>query len=193
MAPGDSTGAAKRELRVRMRFARAAVSPAEREAASEAVAVAAAALPETADVRIVLGYHALPEEIDPAPLLETLRRGGARVAYPRVAGGDLSWHWVDDAAELIPSSFGILEPPAHGDGPDPADADLVVVPGVAFDEHCERLGFGGGFYDRMLAGLPEHVVAIALAYDVQVVPEIPTCELDRPVHVVVTPSGVLRA
>lgn len=195
--PGERTplGEAKRELRLRIRAARAGVTPAERESASEAVAVAAADLPEVAGARVVLGYHALPEEIDPAPLLATLRDRGARVALPRVAeGGQLTWHWVNDPElELAPGPLGILEPAPGTGGPSLHEVDLVVVPGVAFDERCSRLGFGGGYYDRLLGRLHEGASAVALAYDVQVLPEIPRCETDRPVHVVVTPSGTVRA
>ncbi len=184
----------KRELRSTVRAARAGLSSSQREAAADAVAERASALPETAGVRVVLGYHALAEELDPAPLLETLRAQGARVALPRVAGeGMLTFHWVDDPAALVTGSMGIMEPRAGSPGPELEEVDLVLVPGVAFDERCCRLGFGGGFYDRLLAELPARTALVGLAYDVQIVPEIPMAEHDRPVHMIVTPSGVYRS
>ncbi len=185
---------AKAELRARVRALRQGLSLAEREAAAEQVAERCAALPEFVGVSVALGYHALEQEIDPAPLLETLRSTGARVALPRVAaGGRLTFHWVGDATTLELGALGIMEPPADAAGPELGEIDLVLVPGVAFDERCCRLGFGGGYYDRLLAELPARAAAVGLAYDVQIVPEIPIGELDRPVHLIVTPSGVFRA
>jgi 5-formyltetrahydrofolate cyclo-ligase len=189
----DASAALKHELRARVRSARAGLSPEERERAAGSVAERAAVLPETREPGIVLGYHALAEELDPAPLLELLRGRGGRVAMPRVAAdGVLSLHWVDDPSELTPGAMGIMEPPADAPGPVPRDVDLVIVPGVAFDERCCRLGYGGGYYDRLIAGLGPGAAALGLAYDVQLVDAVPTGPDDRPVHLVITPSGVYR-
>jgi 5-formyltetrahydrofolate cyclo-ligase len=184
---------AKATLRGRIRAARAGLSSVQREAAAEAVATQASALPELEGASVVLGYHALPEELDPAPLLQMMRARGARIALPRVADhGELTLHWVDEDGVLTPGAFGILEPSAAAPGPRLDHVDVVIVPGVAFDARCTRLGLGGGFYDRLLDGLPSAARAVALAYDVQMVEIVPACELDRAVHVVVTPTRVHR-
>lgn len=183
----------KRALRTSVRAARAALPPGARRAASTAVAERASALPEVARARSVLAYAALPEEIDPAPLVAALRARGARIAFPRVCEpGTLTLHWVEAGAELGPGAMGIPEPDEACASASPEDFDLVIVPGVAFDASCARLGFGGGFYDSFLPLLPETATTVALAFDEQFVDEVPCEEHDARVDAIVTPSGVRR-
>ena len=185
---------AKVALRTRMRALRAGLAPDARVAESTAAADRAAALPEVADARVVVGYHALAEEIDPASLLDLLRGRGARIALPRVAGPrELTLHWVERGDDLLTGTLRIMEPAADSPGPSLDAVDLVIVPGVAFDPQGGRLGFGGGFYDRLLARLPATTRTVAIAYDLQVVPEVPSGESDHRVQLVVTPTAVHRA
>jgi 5-formyltetrahydrofolate cyclo-ligase len=183
----------KRELRAGAREARAALSVDARAEASAAVAVAALDLPEVATARSVLAYAALPEEIDPAPLVRALREIGARVAYPRVCGpGVLALHWTAADDQLAPGHAGIPEPASDSPWASPDDFDLVIVPGVAFDTACGRLGLGGGFYDAFLPTLRTNTVAVALAFDEQMVDSVPCEEHDARVDFVVTPSATHR-
>jgi len=189
MEPVESKAA----VRARIRAARAAVDVESRDAASRAACQRALRLPEVASARAVLAYAALPEEIDPAPLVASLRTLGARVALPRVCGpGVLSLHWVEADASLEPGALGVHEPDQATEWARPEEFDLVIVPGVAFDPACARLGFGGGFYDALLPILPRRVATVALAFDEQIVREVPCEEHDVPVGVVVTPSRVIR-
>ena len=188
-----SLAARKAALRSMIRASRAAVPASERAAASEAVAGRAASLPEVGRARVVLGYRALAEEIDPAPLLEMLRARGARIALPRVAApGELALHWVERDQDLIAGDLGVLEPAPGTPGPRLDAVHLVVVPGVAFDARGRRLGMGGGFYDRLLAGLPASSRAVAIAYDEQLVDDVPVGENDRSVDFLVTPTALYR-
>lgn len=183
----------KPTLRARIRAARDAILPDERERASEAAAARALALPEVAHARSVLAYAALPEEIDPAPLVASLRGLGARIALPRVCEpGVMSLHWTGEDTALAPGAMGISEPDETCEWARPEDLDLVIVPGVAFDASCARLGFGGGFYDAFLPILPAATPTIALAFEEQVVDAVPCGEHDARVDAVVTPSRVLR-
>jgi 5-formyltetrahydrofolate cyclo-ligase len=183
----------KQALRARVRASRGALSADERTAASEAVAALALGLPETAAVRGVLAYAALPEEIDPAPLVRALRDRGARIAFPRVCGpGMLGLHWVDADEAMTPGHAGIREPAPDSPWASPDDLDLVIVPGVAFDAACGRLGLGGGFYDAFLPTLSATTRTVALGFDEQVVDSVPCDEDDARVDVVVTPSQVHR-
>jgi 5-formyltetrahydrofolate cyclo-ligase len=173
------TADSKRDLRARVRAARAAV-PADRAH-------------EVASARAVLAYAALPEELDPAPLIDALRSLGARVALPRVCGpGALALHWVDEGEVLESGHAGIPEPPESCAWAGPDDFDLVLVPGVAFDASCARLGFGGGFYDALLPSLPEGVATVGLAFDEQMVDVVPCEPHDEHVAIVVTPTAVYR-
>jgi 5-formyltetrahydrofolate cyclo-ligase len=157
---------------------------------SERIAIRALAFLGDAPMRGVLGYAATPDEVDAAPLLRALRERGARVAYPRVCGpGALTLHWADEDG-LAAGYCGIAEPAEDAPAADPRDLDVVIVPGVAFDLVCCRLGHGGGFYDRLLREMP-HASTIGLAFDEQIVEALPSEAHDVHLGVVVTPTRLL--
>lgn len=183
----------KDRVRSQARAARSALSAEQREAASMAVAERLLAMDEVAAVRAVLAYAATMEELDPAAAVEALRARGARIAYPRVCGpGEMSVHWAEPG-ELAPGYCGLLEPSAEAAEALASEIDLVLVPGVAFDEQCHRLGMGGGFYDRFLAALHPGALVIGLAFDEQIVERVPREEHDMRLDAVVTPTQVLAA
>ena len=185
-------GAEKHEVRTAARAARSGVTGEARAAAASAVAERAIALQGVADARAVLAYAATPEELDPSPLVSALRARGARVAYPRVCGpGALALHWCDEENDLTPGYCGIAEPSEAAPVAEPHEIDLVLVPGTAFDEACGRLGMGGGFYDRLLPQLAPGALAIGLAFDEQLVAEVPAEAHDVPLGAVVTPTRTI--
>jgi 5-formyltetrahydrofolate cyclo-ligase len=183
----------KTEIRKASLEARRALSALERAQASEEIAARALGLPEVISARAVLAYAALPEEVDPAALVAVLRAAGARIALPRVCGpAIISLHWVDEQRPLIPGPYGILEPDAACAVAAASELDLVLVPGVAFDRGCRRLGFGGGFYDALLASLPASTPKIGLAFQEQLCDEVPVEAHDVPLDAVITPRAMLR-
>ena len=178
--------AAKRLLRARVLAARALLTDGERAAYAEAVTARLLALPEVASARVVAAYVGTGTELPTRPLLDAL--GGGVVLLPVLRDDDaLAWGRYDGT--LVPGRRGLLEPPSAG--ADLADAEVVVVPGVAYDATGRRLGRGGGSYDRALAAVRVPVVGVAL--DSEVVDAVPVDAHDRPVDVVVTPTRVLRA
>ena len=138
---------------------------------------------------VVGGYHALPDEADPALLLERLVELGCHIAYPRVAGkgAALEFHRVPDGEILAPGAFGIHEPLDIWPRVVPA---LLLVPLLAFDASGHRLGYGGGFYDRTLALL--NVPAIGIAYAGQEISSIPFEPHDRTLDMVLTEQGTRK-
>lgn len=183
---------AKALVRFRARAARRTVLPEVRTAHAYAIAEQMLHLPEVADATSVMLYGASPEEVDPGVLEAALRDLGKRIAYPRVAGGhELSIHWVDDPDVLVVGAFGLMQPRDEVPLAPLEQIDVIVVPGVAFDEAGNRLGFGGGYYDTLLAG-PDAPPTIGIAYDEQVVDHVPHEDRDRPVDVLVTPTRTLR-
>ena len=115
-------------------------------------------------------------------------------AYPRVVDGRLDLFRVDSLHELAPGAFGVREPEARIDNAiDPGTLDLILVPGVAFTRSGERLGRGGGFYDRLLASLPAHTCKVGVCFDSQVQHELPVEMHDQRVDLIVTESGALPA
>ncbi|MHB1324339.1 MAG: 5-formyltetrahydrofolate cyclo-ligase [Coriobacteriia bacterium] len=183
----------KAMLRLKARAARRAISPEMREAAAHAIADRVLALPEMRDVRAVLVYGASPEEADPGPLEAALRADGVRIAYPRVAGVQgLALHWVDDHAQLVTGSFGLRQPTETAERAHAEDIDAIIVPGVAFDARCGRLGYGRGYFDALLSGSCQTIPTIGIAFDEQIVDEVPCDEGDWRLSAVVTPTRALR-
>jgi 5-formyltetrahydrofolate cyclo-ligase len=211
MASADSVALAdeKRALRGAMGDARSRLTPEERARAARGVAAQLAALPElraaaATGSACVAGFSATRAEIDPAMALADARRSGARLAWPRVATGAaavapardrprLHFH-LSEPDDLRPGSFGIPEPEATAPEIAPTDVAVMLVPGLAFDAGGNRLGFGGGFYDELLAGpvarRPAFVVGVG--YDFQVVDLCPAGEEDARVDCVVTEARVIR-
>ena len=136
---------------------------------------------------IVGGYHALPQEADPAALLERLVEIGCQIAFPRVAAKNqpLEFHRVPDGEVLAPGAFGIHEPLDHWPRVTPG---LLLVPLLAFDASGHRLGYGGGFYDRTLEKL--NVPALGIAYAGQEVASLPQEAHDRTLDMILTEQGL---
>lgn len=152
--------------------------------------------------RIAL-YRAFPGELDPSALEPALLSAGARLCFPRVLDRKAAAMEFAELPEgprhlgegVDPSwptgRFGIEEPPAHFERVDPSRLDLVIVPGVAFGPAGERVGMGGGFYDRFLPSAPR-ALRVALAFDFQLLPALEQDPWDQRVHWIITERRELR-
>ena len=182
----------KKDIRDRIKRRRAELQPNKRAMDSLQIAMKALAIPMVSRATGALSYGATPDEVDAGPLLAFLRARGARGALPRVEGSELTLHWAEGNFQLERGAFGLTQPTA--DTPLAADEaiDLIIVPGVAFDAEGNRLGYGAGYYDRLLARFPG-VPTVGLAYDEQIVDGIPVEEHDVPIDFVVTPTRILGA
>jgi 5-formyltetrahydrofolate cyclo-ligase len=158
------------------------------------LAARAAAL-ELSPGAIVGGYHALPDEADPALLLQALVRQGCHIAFPRIVAKHLplEFHLVPDGEVLKKGAHGIHEPEAHWPGVIP---HLLLVPLLAFDKSGHRLGYGGGFYDRTLAALRSGdapvIPAIGVGFSAQEVEILPHESHDMRLDGVLTELGLTR-
>jgi 5-formyltetrahydrofolate cyclo-ligase len=184
-------GADKHVARLRGRAARQGVLAEDRPLHAAAAAERLLALPEVASARTILAYAATPEEIDPGPAVEALRSRGVVIALPRVTGPQrLTLHRVDADTTLFKGAFGVLEPPEESPTVPLEDIDVAIVPGVTFDDACHRIGYGGGYYDRLLGTMSG--VSVGLAFDGQVFTDVPYEDHDVCVDVLVTPSRTFR-
>jgi 5-formyltetrahydrofolate cyclo-ligase len=143
--------------------------------------------------RIVAGYMAMRTEIDPTAAMEALHAQGARICVPVIEGRGLPLRfreWAPGCA-LVDGPFG-ARIPETGDWLVP---DTLIVPLVAFDARLNRLGYGGGFYDRTLEGLRAAAPtrAIGFAYAAQELPALPLEPTDQPLDALVTENGPLAA
>jgi 5-formyltetrahydrofolate cyclo-ligase len=118
-----------------------------------------------------------------------LAEAGFEVLLPRVDGDDL--HWVVDGPDTAVSTMGITEP--VGDAVNLLPLRALLAPALAVTQAGDRLGKGGGYYDRVLAGLAEaRPPVVAIAGDTDVVDALPTDAHDQRVQMIVTPNGVIR-
>ncbi len=109
----------------------------------------------------VMGYMALPDEIDLTPVLTAALAQGKRLALPRCeADGRMTARLVERLEGLPRGAFGIREPQADAPELAAAEIDLILTPGMAFDPMGGRLGRGKGYYDRFLAGYPGRTMGI---------------------------------
>jgi len=186
---------AKRSLRKKMIAWRSSLTVEEVLKKSEQIAAAVRTIPEYANAKTILFYvSAKPNEVDTHSLIREALSGNTRVLVPSTDfdRNELIISEIKDMRELAPARYGLLEPRRGSLVPtDPGKADIIIVPGVAFDRHCRRIGFGGGYYDRLLAD--SKATTIALGYEGQMVERVPVDYNDMPVDIIVTECGVYRA
>jgi len=191
----DTPSAEKVALRRAVLARRDALSAAERAEHSRCITEALRRLPEVAQARRILAYLSFASEFDTAALIDALRAGGARIVLPRVerAQRSLSLYAVDDFdTDLAPGVWGIREPnPDRCERVVRESLDLVIAPGVAFTPRGDRLGYGGGFYDRLLGDWPQRPPIVAGTFEAQIVDTLPLDPHDVPVDRVVTQARVL--
>ena len=174
-------------MRAELKARRARLSPQVREQAS---VQACGTLMESTfwkGARNVALFHPMAQEVSTAALLAAAQATGRRVALPVTPplGRALEFRWVLPETRLVRSRFGTLEPTEAVPAP-LEELELVVVPGLAFDDGGGRLGYGGGYYDRTLARSGPGVM---LAFACQRVPRVPTGPFDVPVRAIATEDG----
>jgi 5-formyltetrahydrofolate cyclo-ligase len=183
----------KAALRQQARAKRLAQS--DRPELSRRILATAAARPEYAAARTVLFYVDRRDEVQTRPLLATALASEKRIVVPYCQADELILFQLESMEELEPATFGILEPrrtlrTLAARRVDPGELDLVFVPGLAFDPRGARLGYGRGYFDRLLCRVRADTPLIALAFQCQVFPELPSHELDVPMHLVITEQQV---
>jgi 5-formyltetrahydrofolate cyclo-ligase len=181
----------KARLRRRLLAQRAALSKAEICQKSAAIAAHVCGMSRFQTSQTLMVYMALPYEVQTAAIVATARQQQKRIVMPMIR--DRKLVVVDcpaEAAQLRPGPYGILEPYETYTVVRPEEIDCVLVPGVGFDAHGGRLGFGQGYYDRFLCQLPSTTSYGGLAFSIQMVPCVPRLWHDVCVHFLATEQGV---
>ena len=168
----------KNVIRAEMRTRRKAVTPEARAAAGKELSrrlivderALGAAISAKGPIAV---YLASKEEIDLADFITAALSFGCAVVAPRWNGTDYELVRLQDFATLVKGPHGILEPPA-GPVVRPEDVRAWLVPGLAFTKDGGRLGYGGGWYDRLLCRGAKQTPKIGIAYGFQLVDELPT-------------------
>jgi 5-formyltetrahydrofolate cyclo-ligase len=181
----------KSKLREQLSQLRAQVDPGLAESASQGVWNILCKMPEFDKAKGIGAFASIPGEINTYPILEGALGLGKRIYLPKVVKGKTHFEFflVQNFKTLSKGAFGILEP-TGGKPADWGEIDLVLVPGLAFDQSGNRLGFGKGYYDRVLPLLKKSTLTIGLGYSFQIVEKIPVDLHDIPLKAVLSEKGV---
>jgi 5-formyltetrahydrofolate cyclo-ligase len=135
-------------------------------------------------------YYPVRNEVDTKEIFSRSLESGKEAYFPRVGGQGLTFHRISELSRLRSGKFGIPEPDSSLPGIWPGDLDLVLIPGIAFDGSGTRIGYGKGYYDRLLVDVPLNR-RVALAYSHQISDSLPVGETDASLGLVVTESGII--
>lgn len=182
----------KKAIRKEIKARKESAGPEKMTSLSLAIQEQVLSLEELSKSKTILLYHSLPDEVGTSLLLEKLSSrasGDKRVVLPVVEGEYLL------LKEYLPNNmekgYRDIYEPAGEDCIDPSEIDLAIIPGVAFDCNCNRLGRGKGYYDRLIPFL--NCRKIGLSFDFQITEGIPCEEFDMPLDMVITETAIYRS
>lgn len=188
----NDTFSAKAELRKAAQAQRRAAAEADDGGAAKAARDHFLAGRLHTGAEVVSGYRPIRSELDPTPLMVALLDAGHRLCVPVIEdrGLPLKFREWTPESRMVEGAFG-AEVPEEGDWLEP---ELLIAPLLAFDRAGRRLGYGGGFYDRTLAGLRarRRTLAVGFAYAGQEVEAVPSDPTDQPLDAVATEAGLIR-
>ena len=188
----EALRSAKKALRASVIARRDALDAKTRNRDSRIITAKLLALPQYLAAGVVCAYASFGSEFDSAAFCSDVVASGKRLLLPRInrAARMLELREVSNlGSDLVAGVWGIREPAERCPMVPPSAVEFLLVPGVAFTAAGERLGYGGGFYDRLLLGLNAKTPRIAAAFELQVVDSIPTGPNDQRVHLVVQPAN----
>lgn len=186
----------KKEIRKIVKVKKNALSRAYIEKYSDLLAVKAAALPCYRSAEVIYAYLAYNEEILTDSLIRRAWADGKRVAVPKVLDqGFMEFFYINSFDGIAPGYCGIPEPADTVSPPADDPGVLMLMPGLAYGRDHNRIGYGGGFYDRYLdrkIAEGTEFVTLALAYDFQIFDTIPAESHDRKVDIVLSEKEVIQ-
>lgn len=184
----------KASLRKEILTKRDSIPPAVKHARDKAIEDRMFLLPEFKTAKTVFFFASFRSEVDTFGMIGRALGEGRRVVLPRVEGRLLGLYEIRSVAELVPGYMKIPEPSALTDDrkKNINDVDAIIIPGAAFDENGNRIGYGGGFYDRLLSTLQRKVPVMAVCYEDQIVPAVPAEPHDIRIYTIITDKRVVR-
>lgn len=172
----------KAALRRQIREQKRAMTDEQINTASARLGELFTATEQYRNAKTIYGYLPYNQEVRTVPMLEQALKDGKQVAVPKVYGDEMKFIYLTDLSQVENGFAGIPEPIADSPVADDPTA-LVLMPGLAFTQKGDRMGYGGGFYDKFLAAECNHPT-VALCYAFQIVDELPTEQYDIPVDLV---------
>ena len=193
MTTGAASAAAIKQAKSALRLAvlqcRDAADAATRQRDSQSITQKLRALPAYRAAHVVAAYASFGSELETAGFLAAVLADGKQLLLPRINRTHRCLelrHTADLGVDLVAGVWGIREPAERCALISPGDVEFMLVPGVAFTTAGARLGYGGGFYDRLLASLDRRTARIGAAFQLQIVDRIPETAHDQRVDRVVT-------
>ena len=187
----------KKQLREEILSRRSAVSTANRVIRSADILQRLFELEATRAASWVHFYVSYGSEVETTGMIAHALKQGLRVSVPKMdadANRLVLSELKDPVRDLTPNARGIPEPkPETFRAVEIGEMDLIVVPGIAFDEKGNRLGQGGGHYDRLLSGVSGRIPILGLAFESQMAPAVPVEDHDIPVDWIVTEKRVIHS
>ncbi len=180
----------KKQIRAHYRQIRTNFSTQQVDAASAQICKQIADWPIFQQANAVMTYMAFGNEINLTGLLNQFP--GKRWIIPRILNRPEAriFLYPYDPSRLVRHKFGMLEPDPSLPLVQPHELDLVLTPGLVFDRHGYRLGFGGGFYDRFLPSV--HAPKTGIVYSAFIIEAVPVEEFDQPVDYLACENGILK-
>lgn len=177
----------KKDIRKRILKERNEIDPALWQRNTDAITEAVIRLDAFREATDIYCYVDFKGEAGTRALIQEAWRLGKTVWVPRVSGEDMEFYAITSLDQLAPGTFGVMEP-EKGISENTRNG-LMIMPGVAFDRKRNRVGYGKGYYDRYLENHPGFDT-IALAFDMQIVEEVPSEPLDIRPRMLITESTV---
>ena len=140
---------------------------------------------EFESAKVVGTYYALGSEVTTELIIKRATILGKKIALPRVEEDKITFYELSSMKSLIRGRFGILEPSPYEQM---SDIDILIVPGIAFDKKGNRLGYGMGFYDRLLSC--KRTFSIGLAYSFQLLENLPHDKYDKRLDAIASEDGI---
>jgi 5-formyltetrahydrofolate cyclo-ligase len=178
----------KQELRKRCLAKRAQTSPEFRQKASRLIGQRLFRLTSWRNRKVIMCFLTIDGEVETAAIVEEAWREGKTVIVPKVEGKKLLCSRLTSWSQLAPGTFGVPEP-VEPIQVDPKELELVLVPAVAFDRVGRRLGYGAGFFDRLLK--KTQALRVGLAYDFQILEDLPEEANDCRVEEIITEKEII--
>lgn len=187
----------KQTLRASILERRSSMTQEELDAKSAQILDQLIHTPLLDNAKTVMIFMDFKDEVRTAGIIEHLWKTGKTPVVPRVnkKADRLDLYSIHSFDDLVRSAYGILEPPKDRE-PDiqPSDLDLILSPGVVFDVLGNRIGYGAGYYDKLLPHVRTECVVCGIAYDLQIVPngQIPVEPHDIPLDYLITEHRIIR-
>lgn len=182
----------KKKLREEIQSKRDSIPITDREKKSRLIANKFFDTAYYAGSNNILVYYPFRSEIDVRFIIRQALKDSKNIIFPKIYKKELKLFYVSNPSkQLEKGSYGIMEPiPRLCKSAGPSDIDLAIVPGVGFDKNLNRIGYGGGFYDKLLLLIPEEIKKIALCFNIQIVDRVPISEHDIKIDLLITESKI---